>query len=33
MKACGAMDPDDSISGAMEVVSFDDTIGEIEKVI
>ena len=33
MKACGAMDPDNTISGNVEAVSFDDTLGEIRKVI
>ena len=33
MKACDALGSDDDISGAMEVVSFDDTLGEIEKIV
>ena len=33
MKACGAMGTDDKISGAIESVSFDDTLREIERVI
>ena len=33
LKACGAMGTDDKISGAIESVSFDDTLREIERVI
>ena len=32
LKACGALDSDDEISSVVEAVSFDDTLGEIERV-
>ena len=33
LKACGVLDPDEEISGAVEAISFDDTLGELRKVI
>jgi hypothetical protein len=33
LRACGALDPCEEISGAVEAVSFDDTIGELRRVV
>ena len=33
LKLCEALGPNDEISGFVEAVSFDDTLGEIEKVL
>jgi hypothetical protein len=30
---CGVLSPDEEINGAVEVVSFDDTVGELRKVL
>ena len=32
LSACGALAPGEEISGAVEAVSFDDTLGELHKV-
>ena len=33
MKTCGALGPDEDISGAVEAVSFDHTLREIERLV
>jgi hypothetical protein len=33
LRACGALGPDEEISGAVEVVSFDDTVGDLRQVV
>ena len=33
LKACRALGPDEEISGTVEAVSFDNTLGEIERVV
>jgi hypothetical protein len=32
LRACGALGPDDEISGAVEAVSFDDIVGKLREV-
>jgi hypothetical protein len=33
LRACGALGPDEGISGAVEAVSFDDTVGKLWKLL
>jgi hypothetical protein len=33
LRACGALGPDEEISGAVEAVSFDDTVEELRRVV
>jgi hypothetical protein len=33
LRACGALGPDEEISGAVEAVSFDDTVGKLRQVV
>jgi hypothetical protein len=33
LRVCGALGPDEGISGAVEAVTFDDTIGELRQVV
>jgi hypothetical protein len=33
LRACGVLGPDEEISGAVEVVSFDDSVGEPRQVV
>ena len=33
MKACGALGPDEEIGDVVEAILFDDTLGEIERVV
>jgi hypothetical protein len=33
LKACGALGPDEEIKGAVEAISFDDTVGELRQVV
>jgi hypothetical protein len=33
LRACGVLSPNEEINGAVEAVSFDDTIGELQKVL
>ena len=33
LRACGVLGPDEEVKGAVEAVSFDDTLGEIREVV
>jgi hypothetical protein len=33
LRACGALGPDEEISGAVEAVTFNDTVGELRQVV
>jgi hypothetical protein len=33
LRACGALGPDKEISGAVEAITFDDTVGELRQVV